>query len=178
MSEPRVNELLAVALAVLEEEGLENLGVGTISRRAGIKPPSLYKQFTSKADIEQQLADLGFRLWAKELAAASGALPASASRRDHIAALAFSYRSLGKENPQLFRLMNERPFLGAQLIRAVGEVTTIDYGALFPTLTAGMSFWAWGHGILVLEIVGRFPPEIDLDVMWNTMIDSASAIER
>ena len=178
MSEPRVNELLAIALAVLEEEGLENLGVGTISRRAGIKPPSLYKQFTSKADIEQQLADLGFRLWAKELAAASAALPDSASRRDHIAALAFSYRSLGRDNPQLFRLMNERPFLGAQLIRAVGEVTTIDYGALFPTLTAGMSFWAWGHGILVLEIVGRFPPEIDLDVMWNTMIDSVSAIEE
>ena len=178
MSEPRVNELLAIALAVLEEEGLENLGVGTISRRAGIKPPSLYKQFTSKADIEQQLADLGFRLWAKELAAASAALPDSASRRDHIAALAFSYRSLGRDNPQLFRLMNERPFLGAQLIRAVGEVTEIDYGALFPTLTAGMSFWAWGHGILVLEIVGRFPPEIDLDVMWNTMIDSVSAIEE
>ena len=178
MSEPRVNELLAIALAVLEEEGLENLGVGTISRRAGIKPPSLYKQFTSKADIEQQLADLGFRLWAKELAAASAALPDSASRRDHIAALAFSYRSLGRDNPQLFRLMNERPFLGAQLIRTVGEVTTIDYGALFPTLTAGMSFWAWGHGILVLEIVGRFPPEIDLDVMWNTMIDSVSAIEE
>ena len=178
MSEPRVNELLAIALSVLEEEGLENLGVGTISRRAGIKPPSLYKQFTSKADIEQQLADLGFRLWAKELAAASAALPSSASRRDHLAALAFSYRSLGNDNPQLFRLMNERPFLGAQLVRAVGEATTVDCGALFPTPTAGMSFWAWGHGILVLEIVGRFPPEIDLDVMWNTMIDSVSAIER
>lgn len=178
MSEPRVNELLAIALAVLEEEGLENLGVGTISRRAGIKPPSLYKQFASKADIEQQLADLGFRLWAKELAAASAALPDSATRRDHIAALAFAYRALGRDHPQLFRLMNERPFLGVQLIRAVGEATTIDYGALFPTLTAGMSFWAWGHGILVLEIVGRFPPEIDLDVMWHTMIDSVAEIGR
>lgn len=177
MSEPRVNELLAIALEVLEDEGLENLGVGTISRRAGIKPPSLYKQFTSKADIEQQLADLGFRLWAKQLAAASAALPASATRRDHISALAYAYRSLGRENPQLFRLMNERPFLGVQLIRAVGEATMIDYGALFPSLTAGMSFWAWGHGILVLEIVGRFPPEVDLDVMWETMIDAVSGVK-
>ena len=176
MSEPRANELLAVALAVLEEEGLEKLGVGTISRRAGIKPPSLYKQFTSKADIEQQLSDLGFRLWARELAAASAALPPTASRRDHIAALALSYRALGRGNPQLFRLMNERPFLGAQLVAEVGEVAAIDYDTLFPNVTAGMSFWAWGHGILVLEIVGRFPPEIDLDVMWNTMIDSVSAI--
>jgi len=177
MSEPRVNELLAIALEVLEDEGLENLGVGTISRRAGIKPPSLYKQFASKADIEQQLADVGFRLWATQLAAASAALPASAARRDHVSALAYAYRSLGREHPQLFRLMNERPFLGVQLIRAVGEATTIDYGALFPSLTAGMSFWAWGHGILVLEIVGRFPPEIDLDVMWETMIDAVSAVE-
>ena len=177
MSEPRVNELLAIALEVLEDEGLENLGVGTISRRAGIKPPSLYKQFASKADIEQQLADLGFRLWAKQLAAASAALPGTATRRDHVSALALAYRSLGREHPQLFRLMNERPFLGVQLIRAVGEATTIDYGALFPSLTAGMSFWAWGHGILVLEIVGRFPPEIDLDVMWETMIDAVTSVE-
>ena len=177
MSEPRANELLAVALAVLEEEGLEKLGVGTISRRAGIKPPSLYKQFTSKADIEQQLSDLGFRLWARELAAASAALPPTASRRDHIAALAFSYRALGRGNPQLFRLMNERPLLGPQLVSAVGEAGAIDYGELFPTLTAGMSFWAWGHGILMLEIVGRFPPEVDLDEMWNTMIDSVGSIE-
>jgi len=177
MSEPRVNELLAIALEVLEDEGLENLGVGTISRRAGIKPPSLYKQFASKADIEQQLADLGFRLWAKQLAAASAALPGTATRRDHVSALALAYRSLGREHPQLFRLMNERPFLGVQLIRAVGEATTIDYGALFPSLTAGMSFWAWGHGILVLEIVGRFPPEVDLDVMWETMIDAVTSVE-
>lgn len=176
MSEPRVNELLGIALAVLEEEGLENLGVGTISRRAGIKPPSLYKQFASKADIEQQLADLGFRLWSKELAAATSALPETATRREHIAALAHAYRALGRAHPQLFRLMNERPFLGVQLIRAVGETTAIDYGALFPSLTAGMSFWAWGHGILVLELVGRFPPEIDLDVMWETMIDAVSDV--
>jgi len=176
VSEPRVNELLGIALEVLEEQGLDKLGVGTISRRAGIKPPSLYKQFASKADIEQQLADLGFRMWAAELAAASSALPETASRRDHIAALAYAYRALGRAHPQLFRLMNERPFLGVQLIRAVGEATTIDYGALFPTITAGMSFWAWGHGVLVLEIAGRFPPEVDLDVMWETMIDAVSAV--
>ena len=177
MSEPRVNELLAIALEVLEDEGLENLGVGTISRRAGIKPPSLYKQFASKADIEQQLADLGFRLWAKQLAAASAALPGTATRRDHVSALALAYRSLGREHPQLFRLMNERPFLGVQLIRAVGEATTIDYGALFPSLTAGMSFWAWGHGILVLESAERFPLEVDTDEMWTLMIDSIHAIQ-
>ncbi|WP_411699530.1 TetR-like C-terminal domain-containing protein [Conyzicola sp.] len=39
-----------------------------------------------------------------------------------------------------------------------------------------MSFWAWGHGILVLELLGRFPPEVDLDLMWESMIDSVSAI--
>jgi len=177
MSEPRVNELLAIALEVLEDEGLENLGVGTISRRAGIKPPSLYKQFASKADIEQQLADLGFRMWATQIAEASAALPESAGRREHVSALAYAYRNLGLDHPQLFRLMNERPFLGVQLIRSVGEVTSIDYGALFPSLTAGMSFWAWGHGILVLEIIGRFPPEVDLDAMWETMIDAVTAVE-
>jgi AcrR family transcriptional regulator len=177
MSEPRVNELLAIALEVLEDEGLERLGVGTISRRAGIKPPSLYKQFTSKADIERQLADVGYRLWGAALAAASDGLSPTASRRDRVASLAHAYRSLGREHPQLFRLMNERPFLGAQLLRAVGESTTTDYGTLFPSLTAGMSFWAWGHGILVLELLGRFPPEVDIDAMWETMVDSATAID-
>jgi len=176
VSEPRANELLAIALEVLEDEGLENLGVGTISRRAGIKPPSLYKQFESKADIEQQLAHLGFRLWAETLAAASTELPSSATRRDHISALTYAYRELGREHPQLFRLMNERPVHAARLLPAVGETTTIDYGALFPSLTAGMSFWAWGHGILALEIAGRLPPEIDLDVMWETMIDAVSTV--
>jgi len=176
MSEPRVNELLAIALEVLEEEGLENLGVGTISRRAGIKPPSLYKQFESKADIERQLADLGFNLWATELAAASDALPETASRYDHISAIALAYRRMGLEHPQLFRLMNLRPFLGVEMMRAVGEITKIDYAALFPNMTVSMSFWSWGHGILVLESADRFPSDVDTDDMWKLMIDSIHAI--
>ena len=177
MSEPRVNELLAIALEVLEEDGLENLGVGTISRRAGIKPPSLYKQFESKADIEQQLADLGFNLWVKELAAASDALPEGAGRYDHISAIAFAYRRLGLQHPQLFRLMNVRPFLGVKLMQAVGTTTSIDYAALFPNVLVSMSFWAWGHGILVLETANRFPPEANTDDMWKLMIDSIVAID-
>jgi len=176
MSEPRVNELLAIALEVLEEEGLENLGVGTISRRAGIKPPSLYKQFESKADIERQLADLGFGLWVAQLAAASDALPETATRYDHIESIARAYRRLGLEHPQLFRLMNLRPFLGVELMRAVGETTKIDYAALFPSMMVSMSFWAWGHGILVLESAGRFPAAVDTDDMWKLMIDSIHAI--
>jgi AcrR family transcriptional regulator len=177
MSAPRITELLQVALEVLEEEGLENLGVGTISRRAGIKPPSLYKQFESKADIENQLADLGFRLWGEGLGETLQGLPDAAGRRDRIAAIASTYRELGLTHPQLFRLMNARPFLGPQLVAAVAQQLPQGYEALFPASEVAFSLWAWGHGLLVLEIAGRFPPEIDLDSMWDRLVDTVAALE-
>jgi AcrR family transcriptional regulator len=176
MSEPRINELLAIALEVLEQDGLENLGVGTISRRAGIKPPSLYKQFESKDDIEQQLADLGFRLWQKELLAAVTAQPETSTRRDRIATIAHSYRSLGLDHPQLFRLMNVRAFLGTQLVAGLLASTRVGFDELFPDMDVGLTFWAWGHGLLVLEIASRFPAEFDLDVAWEKMIDTVAGL--
>ncbi len=30
------------------------------------------------------------------------------------------------------------------------------------------TFWAFAHGMVVLELDGRFPPDADLDAAWRT----------
>ncbi|AWB89899.1 TetR/AcrR family transcriptional regulator [Salinibacterium hongtaonis] len=169
MTDPRVehqtrrNELVDVALTVLERDGFASLSVGAVARQAGIKPPSLYKQFTSKADIEAALITLGFARLADEYIGPA-ASAAEGSRLDHITALVSAYRAFGLANPQLYLLMHSKPFTGTDSER-IDRAAVSRLRAFVAGPVGAMSAWAYAHGVLSLELVGAFPPEL-LDDIW------------
>lgn len=35
--------------------------------------------------------------------------------------------------------------------------------------------WAWAHGLVILEIAQRFPPDADLDAAWAVLVDTLTA---
>lgn len=170
----RRDELLDVALEVLERDGLENFSIGEIARTAGIKPPSLYKQFLSKADIEAQLIGVGFRLQGEANGRAVAALGASPSRRMVVEILVRAYRDFGFRHPQLYRLMHERP-LPETLSEEVYSARAVDYRKLFSDSTVSTSFWAWAHGLLSLELAGRYASQADVDGLWLVFVDRLTA---
>jgi AcrR family transcriptional regulator len=170
----RSDELLEIALRVLERDGLEAFSMGEIARAAGIKPPSLYKQFDGKADIEARLIERGFRMQGETTQRALAALGASPSRKTVFAMLVRAYREFGVGHPQLYRLMHERP-LPATLPMEVYLARSTSYRSLFDDPSAATSFWAWAHGVLILELAGRYEPAVDVDRIWEILIEKVSA---
>jgi AcrR family transcriptional regulator len=166
----RRDELVGIAITVLERDGLERFSIGEIAREAGIKPPSLYKQFLNKADIEAAMVELGFRTQATVNSKAVAALGESASKRQIAETLVRAYRDFGMQHPQLYRLMNDRP-LPASLPSEAVPAISVDYRKLFTEPFLATSFWAWAHGLLTLELAGRYESQSDIEGLWKVMVD-------
>jgi AcrR family transcriptional regulator len=161
----RQQEIVGAARALLTREGVEALTLGRVAQALGIKPPSLYKHFPSKRALEAVLIAEGMRIWAEALESAHPTL----------ADIAVAYRRFARENPQLYRLMTDRPLprdllpagiearAAAPLMRAAGD----------PDLARAV--WAFAHGMVVLELAGRFPPDAELERAWDQAVDAFSA---
>lgn len=168
----RSEELLRIALEVLERDGLERLSVGQIARTARIKTPSLYKHFSGKREIELGLIEIGFERFIEATRTALDNLGPRASRRRKITAFVQAYRAFGLARPELYRLMNDRPLPRDLLSPEIEAEAMRDYLSLVPDRDRARSFWAWAHGLLSLEIAGRFPDDADLDAAWQILIDA------
>lgn len=157
----RARDVVAAARAVLEEEGAAALSMRRVADRLGIRAPSLYKHVSGKEEIEAELISDGF----EEAAAAFE--EACAGAEHPLAALAGAYRAFALRHPHLYRLMTERPLPRDRLRPGVEE------RAARPVIEAAggdvdraRAAWAFAHGMVMLELNGRFPPDADLDAAW------------
>ena len=162
---PRQQEIVGVARTLLTRQGVEALTLGRVAQALGIKPPSLYKHFPSKRALEAVLIAEGMRTWAEAMETAAPTL----------ADIAAAYRRFARENPELYRLMTDRPLPrdllpegleargAAPVLRATGD----------PDLARAV--WAFAHGMVVLELAGRFPPDAELERAWAKAVEAFSA---
>ena len=157
----RQSEIIAAARTLLVTEGVDALTVGRIAKALGIKPPSLYKHFKGKREIEAVLIAEGLHAQAEALESA----------QDDLARLAAAYRAWALANPQLYRLMTERP-LPRDLLpkgleaRAAAPLLKV---ATDPDLARALS--GFMHGMVTLELAGRFPPWAKVDRTWSKAIE-------
>jgi AcrR family transcriptional regulator len=71
-----IEEILDIALDVMNEDGVNALSLSEVARRLGVKPPSLYKYFDSLMAVYDALFERGQRLHYEALRdAAEGAEP-------------------------------------------------------------------------------------------------------
>jgi AcrR family transcriptional regulator len=156
----RQQEVVAVARDLLAREGVEGLTIGRLAGALGIKPPSLYKHFAGKRHIEAVLIAEGLAAFAEALEAAGPSL----------ADVAAAYRRYALAHPQLYRLMTEGP-LPRDLLP-----DGLEARAAAPVLSAAgdpdlaRAAWAYAHGMVALELAGRFPPGADLDRAWTKAV--------
>lgn len=164
----RQGQILDVAEVVLEAVGLDRFGIGELARALGIKPPSLYKHFASLTAIEHALISRAF----VRIGAAF----------DDVADLhgfCRAYRAQALTAPQLYRLMTDRPLdrvllePGAELAGMAGILRLFgETEAKHPRARAA---WAAAHGLVSLEIAGRFPSDADLEQSWEVLVTSFSS---
>jgi len=151
----RRREIVAAARGLLERDGPEALTMRRLAAELGIRAPSLYKHFADKAAVERELTSGGL--------AELGGLMArwGAERGGDLGRVARGYRRHALEHRHLYRLMAERPSAGA------GEGCVEPLVALLGYRDRARAAWAFAHGMVQLELAGRFPPDADLDAAWE-----------
>jgi AcrR family transcriptional regulator len=167
----RVAEIVAAARNILECDGPDALTMRRLGDDLGIQAPSLYKHFSSKAAVEAALiedamVDIG-EATHRALHEQSGATP--------LTSLVASYRAHCLANPALYRLATtgrlDRDLLPAGLEEWAGNPWFVVTGD--PALAQAL--WSFAHGMVILELDGRYPPGSDLDSTWRA---GATAFER
>lgn len=143
----RAREILAAARVLLEREGPEALTMRRLAARVGITAPSLYKHFPDKSSVVNALAGVMLRETAEALEAAESAAPGS------FPALADAYRTHALAHPHLYRLTTGRPLPQDLEERAAAPL----YRALAGDADRARAAWAFAHGMVTMELNGRFP---------------------
>jgi AcrR family transcriptional regulator len=160
----RAEEVVAVARRLLEEEGAATLTMRRLADRVGIRAPSLYKHFPDKAALEAAVIATGL----EDAAAAFEAAVDGAS--DPVAALAAAYRQFALDHPHLYRLMNTGPLPRPHLPPGLEDRAAAPILRVAGTQARARAIWAFAHGMVMLELDQRFPPDADLDAAWQAGI--------
>lgn len=107
--EETIEKILAIAREEMQKEGVAALSLGTIARRLGMRPPSLYTYFDSKHAIYDALFRRGFLEFGRrmdERPYQDGTL------RQNLESLMTTYMRFAQENQDLYQLMFQRPVPG------------------------------------------------------------------
>ena len=163
----RAGQIVATARLLLEREGPEALTMRRLGAELGIRAPSLYKHLVSKKAIEIALIEEAFRDIGAALHAALEGWdnPVDATRN-----LLATYRRFSLAQPNLYRLATAgrlpREDLTPGLEDWAGEPFLLVTGE--PHLAQAL--WSFAHGMVILEIDGRYPPDVadsELDKTWE-----------
>ena len=91
---------------------------------------------------------------------------------DPLLAIATAYRDFARARPHLYRLMTERPLARDRLVPGVeARAAAPLIEAVGGDAALARAAWAFAHGMAILELNGRFPPDADLDEAWRRGLD-------
>jgi AcrR family transcriptional regulator len=172
----RGRELVAAGRRLLEEEGPEALTMRRLADRVGIRAPSLYKHLPDKAALEAAIIATGLEeaaaAFEQALEGADGGTGGVAGAMagnggGALPALAAAYRRFAREHPHLYRLMNNGPLPREHLPPGLEERTAAPLLRVAGSQARARAAWAFAHGMVMLELDHRFPPDADLDAAWR-----------
>src|SRR4051794_12551336 len=164
-----------VALALVDEKGLEALSLAAVADRAGVAAPSLYKHVGSLAELRDLMAEQVIKqlttLFAGEVMGRSG--------DEAVAALLRAYRGYVLANPGRYRLMpldslQQSPPLaaaGRELLDVFVAVMR-GYGLQESAATHAIRrLRAAAHGFATLEAGGGFGLSEDVDESFDQLVE-------
>lgn len=154
----RRKEILDAAALLLETQGPQALTMRSLASALGIRASSLYKHIENKDDVELGLQERALVLMGRHLS----------STGDDVPDIAAAYRGWAKENPRLYELATRQPLCRDQLAPGVEAAAAAIVAAAGGDEHVARSLWALAHGLVDLELSGRFPPGADIDETWRT----------
>jgi AcrR family transcriptional regulator len=164
--------VVAAGRQLLEEEGPEALTMRRLAERVGIRAPSLYKHLPDKAALEAAIIATGFE---EAAATFQQAVEGVGKGPGALVALAAAYRRFALEHPHLYRLMNNGPLPREHLPPGLENRTAAPLLRAAGSQARARAVWAFAHGMVMLELDQRFPPDADLDAAWHAGIAAFQA---
>lgn len=146
--------LIDAALALLDEEGADSIGLRQVARRVGVSPAAPYRHFEGRQALLEAVATEGFRRFSALMDEAR----AGRHEDDQLPAMAEAYVHFALSQPALFRLMFSRQIdkrgdtsLHAASREAYASLATAAAreDAAAPAETAVVT-WAFVHGLAML----------------------------
>lgn len=167
---PRARQIVAAARELLEERGVDGWSMRILAERVGIRAPSLYKHFASKEALEATLISLAYE---EQTEVFRAALERSA---EPMVAMSEAYRAYAHENPQLYRLMYDRPINRSLIVPGVEDAAAEPAEqAAGGDVALARAAWAFSHGMTILELNERYRPGADLEAAWRRGISALQA---
>jgi AcrR family transcriptional regulator len=166
----RAREVVAAARRLLEEEGAEALTMRRLADRLGIQAPSLYKHLPDKTALEAAIIATGMEEAAAAFEAATAEGRVEGGGAGALPALAAAYRGFALDHPHLYRLMHDGPLPREHLPPGLEERTAAPLLRAAGSRAKARAVWAFAHGMVMLELDHRFPPDADLDAAWRAGI--------
>ncbi len=162
---------MQAAFVLLDDDGPDALTMRRLAETLGIRAPSLYKHVRDKATleaalIEDVLFDIGDTLHAAV---------ARPGRQGVVASALKAYRARSLEVPHRYRLATSgrlrRDLLPECLEDWAGQPFLLATGDPYRS----QALWSFAHGMVSLEIDGRYPDGSDLARTWKA---GAAAFRR
>jgi AcrR family transcriptional regulator len=164
-----------VALALIDEKGLDALSLAAVADRAGVASPSLYKHVGSLADLRELMAERIARqmtsVFASEVMGRSG--------DEAVVAVMRTWRTYVLNHPARYHLVPLDPLRqGAALAQAGAEFMEVFVAVMRGyglddegTTHAIRRLRAAVHGFASLEAGGGFGMDVDVDESYEQLID-------
>ncbi|MFF0868110.1 TetR/AcrR family transcriptional regulator [Nonomuraea sp. NPDC003560] len=170
---PRAGQIVEAARELVEAGGADALTMRALAARLGIRAPSLYKHFPDKSAVEAEL-----------IAIALAELAAALECAEHdgggggLAALGRAYRAYALGHPHLYRLMSAGPLPRDLLPAGVEERAALPLVRIVRGEAAARAVWGLAHGLVMLELDGRFPPGADIEAAWTAGMSAFATAAR
>ena len=179
--------LLTAALALLSEEQGWSFSIRELARRAGVTHSAPNKHFPTKRHLLAALAGVGFEMLRDRMLTESAAVtPADLA----LAATGVAYVRFAVENPALYRLMFGPELAGEAMpddteVAGAGAKAVLEDAILraaearllrFPAedqparAIAALTCWSAVHGLAMLLIDGKAPPEPPAGILAGAMV--------
>jgi len=159
---PRARQIVDTARALLEAVGSDGLTMRRLADELGIRAPSLYKHIDGRPALEVAMAESSLDETGLALHAA-----VAGTRSDPVGDLLRAYRTMGRANPEQYRLITASSFPRAGLLPGLeawaGEPFFLAVGDPY----LAQALWSFAHGTLILELDRRFLDGSDLDRTWQ-----------
>jgi AcrR family transcriptional regulator len=158
----RQQQIVDAAAEIVNAHGHEALTMAGVAARLSIRAPSVYKHFDGREDL---LAHVVQRTMRHQAECLEQALPT-------LSGYAAAYRRFALESPELYRLMNDRPLPRDRLPDGLEQRAAAGLVAAVSEPDLARSAWAFAHGMVALELAGRFPADADLDAAWAAGVEA------
>jgi AcrR family transcriptional regulator len=167
--------VIEAAAKLVDEEGLEQLSLGRLAERLGIRTPSLYNHVAGLSGLKHDLALYCLR----DLLDHATRTTIGKSRAEAIIALADAYRLYARQTPGRYTLTQQAPDPGDLESQALAQqVVDLVRAILVPyklsdedAIHAIRGLRSIVQGFVSLEVTGGFGLPVDLDASFHWLID-------